>query len=176
MIVKMRLPCIAALSISASQLHTIFQSYFPDWQTAFTLPGYEFCPGVYLFKVSLGKIWRRLAISSDLMLDDLAGLILNSVNFDFDHLDMFTYKNPMGRSIEITHLYADGSPSTNEVRVGDLQLPEGASVTYVFDFDDWWKFTVQLEKIKSDDPRSDYAEILESYGASPEQYPMWNDE
>lgn len=163
-------------SLPFADLQLVLQPYFPEWQAVFKLPSYGFRPGVYLFKVSLGKIWRRLAISSDLMLEDLSALILESVGFNSDHLDSFTYKNSMGRSIEISHPYADGSPSTDEVRVGDLQLPEGTSMTYVFDFGDWWEFNVQLEKIQSDDPRSRYAEILESYGASPEQYPMWDDE
>jgi hypothetical protein len=109
-------------------------------------------------------------------LDDLSGLILGSVDFDSDHLDMFTYKNQMGQTVEISHPYAESSPCTDEVQIGDLPLAEGASMTYVFDFGDWWEFTVQLEKIQADDTRSNYAEILESYGANPEQYPMWDDD
>lgn len=170
-------------NVPFADLHPALQPYFPEWQTVFKLPEPEFRAGVYLFKVSLGKIWRRLAISSDLFLEDLSSLILESVEFDSDHLDRFTYKNQMGRTIEISHPYADGSPSTDEVRIGDLALEEGGSMTYVFDFGDWWEFTVQLEKIQSEDPRSNVAEILESYGASPEQYPaspeqypMWDEE
>jgi hypothetical protein len=159
-----------------ADLQPALQPYFPEWQTAFKLPGYKFRPGVYIFKVSLDKIWRRLAISSNLFLDDLSGLILGSVDFDSDHLDMFTYKNQMGQTVEISHPYAESSPCTDEVQIGDLPLAEGASMTYVFDFGDWWEFTVQLEKIQADDTRSNYAEILESYGANPEQYPMWDDD
>ena len=162
-------------SLPFADLQPALQPYFSEWQTAFKLPDFDFRPGVYVFKVSLGKIWRRLAISSDLFLDDLSSLILESVDFDSDHLDRFSYKNQMGRTVEISHPYADGSPSTDEVQIGELPLPQGASMTYVFDFGDWWEFTVQLEKIE-EDPRSNYAELLESYGASPKQYPNWDEE
>lgn len=163
-------------NFSFADLQPVLQPYFPEWQTVFKLPDFGFRSGVYVFKVSIGKVWRRLAVSSDLFLDKLSGLILDSVDFDSDHLDEFTFKNQMGRAVTISHPYAEGSPSTDEVRIGELPLPEGASMTYVFDFGDWWEFTVQLEKIDPKDTRSNYAEILESYGASPQQYPDWDEE
>lgn len=152
------------------------QPYFPEWQNVLVIPQYGFRAGVHIFKVSLGKAWRRIALSSDMMLSDLSSLILESVDFDTDHLDMFRYKNQVGRTVEVVHRYADGSPSTNEVRVGDLPLVEGASMTYIFDFGDWWEFAVQLETIQPDDARSDYAEILTSHGDAPPQYPDWDEE
>ncbi len=127
------------------------------------------------FKVSLGKIWRRIAISSKMTLADLGSLILESVDFDSDHLDMFTYKNQIGRTVEVSHPYADGSPSTDEVRIGDLPLVEGFSMTYVFDFGDWWEFNVQLEKIQADESRSKDGAIIERYGEAPQQYPDWDE-
>ncbi len=135
----------------------------------------EFRAGVYVFKVSLGKIWRRIAISSDSTLADLSATILQSVDFDSDHLDMFRYKNQVGRTVEVSHPYADGSPSTDEVRIGDLPLTEGASMTYIFDFGDWWEFDVQLEKVETDNGRRNYQATIESYGAAPSQYPDWDD-
>jgi len=162
-------------TIPFGELQPALQPYFPEWQNTLAIPGDEFRSGVYIFKVSLGKIWRRIAISSKMTLADLSSLILESVNFDSDHLDMFTYKNQIGRTVEVSHPYADGSPSTNAVRIGDLPLAEGSSMTYVFDFGDWWEFNVQLEKIQADDSRSNYGAIIESYGASPPQYPDWDE-
>ncbi len=103
-------------------------------------------------------------------------MILQSVNFDSDHLDRFSYKNQVGRTVEISHPYADSSPSTDEVRIGDLPLHEGASMTYIFDFGDWWEFNVQLEKIQTDDSRTNHKAILESHGEAPPQYPDWDEE
>jgi hypothetical protein len=157
------------------ELQSVFQPYFPEWQNTLSLPEFEFRSGVYIFKVYLGKIWRRIAISSQMTLEEFSSLILQSVNFDSDHLDMFRYKNQIGRTVEIAHPYADASPSTNEVRIGDLPLKEGASMTYIFDFGDWWEFNIQLEKIDTDDLRTDYGAIVESQGSAPLQYPDWED-
>ena len=119
-------------AISFGVLQPTLQTYFPEWQNILALPEPEIGSGVYTFKVSLGKIWRRIAISSQMTLETLSSLILQSVNFDCDHLDMFRYKNPLGRTIEITHPYADGYPSTDEVSIGELSLKEGATMTYIF--------------------------------------------
>lgn len=162
-------------TVPFGELQPTLQPYFPEWQNTLVTPQHKFRSGVYIFKVSLGKAWRRLAISSQMTLADLSSLILESVDFDSDHLDMFTYANPSGRTVEITHPYADQSPSTDEVRIGDLPLAEGASMTYVFDFGDWWEFEVQLEQVQSDDSRSNYAAIIESHGEAPTQYPDWDE-
>ena len=163
-------------AISFGVLQPTLQLYFPEWQNILTIPEPEFHSGVYTFKVSLGKVWRRIAISSQMTLGTLSNLILTSVNFDCDHLDMFRYKNPLGRTIEITHPYADGYPSTDEVSIGELSLKEGATMTYIFDFGDWWEFDLKLEKIDTDDLKTDYGAIIESKGTAPEQYPDWDDE
>lgn len=109
-------------------------------------------------------------------LAEFSNLILQSVNFDCDHLDMFRYKNQIGRTVDISHPYADGYPSTDEVCIGDLPLQEGTSMTYIFDFGDWWEFNIQLEKIDTDDLRTDYGAIVESKGSAPPQYPDWEDD
>ena len=164
-------PCIPF-----GELQPAFQPYFPEWQNTLAIPEFEIRSGVYIFKVYLGQIWRRIAISSQMTLEEFSSLILQSVNFDSDHLDMFRYKNQVGRTVEISHPYADGSPSTNEVCLGDLPLREGASMTYIFDFGDWWEFNIQLEKIDTNDLRTDYGAIVESKGSAPLQYPKWEDE
>ncbi|MDJ0591047.1 MAG: plasmid pRiA4b ORF-3 family protein [Pleurocapsa sp. MO_226.B13] len=158
------------------ELKPAFQTYFPEWENTLTIPEFESGSGVYTFKVYLGKIWRRIAISSQMTLEEFSSLILQSVNFDSDHLDMFRYKNQIGRTVEISHPYADGSPSTHEVCIGDLPLREGTSMTYIFDFGDWWEFKIQLEKIDTNDLRTDYGAIVESRGSAPPQYPNWEDD
>jgi hypothetical protein len=159
------------------ELQTALQPYFPEWQNNLTVPeGGGTRSGVYIFKVSLGKVWRRLAISGEQTLADLSQLILESVEFDSDHLDEFTYKNASGRTVRISHPYASGTPSTDQVQIQNLQLSVGATMLYVFDFGDWWEFAVQLEKIDAEDTRTGYTAILEQRGKAPEQYPNWDDE
>jgi hypothetical protein len=165
------------LSVPFGEMKPILQSYFREWKNTLAVPEFEFRAGVYVFKVYLGKIWRRIAISSQMSLADLSGLILESVDFDSDHLDMFRYKNQLGRTIEVSHPYADdGYLSTDEVNIGDLPLHEGSSMEYIFDFGDWWEFSVQLEKIETEDLRDNYGAIIESYGDAPPQYPDWDEE
>jgi hypothetical protein len=164
------------LTLPFNELQPALQPYFPAWQNILAVAQQEYRSGVWVFKVSLGKAWRRIALSSELTLFDLSRLILESVDFDTDHLDMFRYIHPTGRRIEAHHPYADGSPSTDEVRIGDLLLAEGASMIYIFDFGDWWKFEVQLETIQPENERSQYAEILEIHGEAPQQYREWDEE
>ena len=123
-------------SLPFGELQPLLQPYFPQWQHNLIIPEFEFRHGVFIFKVSLGKIWRRIAISSHMTLAALSRLILKSVNFDCDHLDMFSYQNQLGRTVQLSHPSAHGSPSTDEVCIGDLPLREGASLTYVFDSGD----------------------------------------
>lgn len=157
------------------QLQPALQPYFSDWQNNLTMPLPQFRSAVHIFKVSLGDIWRRLAISAEQTLYDLSRLILASVEFDSDHLDMFIYKNLIGRTVEITHPGADGDLLTDEFRIGELTLSEGSTMTYIFDFGDWWEFQVQLEQVHEDE-RAGYAEILDSAGDAPPQYPNWDGE
>jgi hypothetical protein len=170
------------------------QPYFPDWQRCLAVPTVAFRPGRHVFKVTMGKIWRRIAIDGEATLADLSDLIRESVDFDDDHLDMFTYKSPMGRTIEALHPFAEADLLTNEVRIGDLPLPVGGTMEYLYDFGDSWRFAVVLEAIESEaepEPESPegfqkikatkakknkrkppkvLGEIIESHGKAPEQY------
>ena len=172
-----------------NELQFVFQPYFPEWRKSLEVPLHAFRPGRYIFKVSLGKIWRRIAISGEATLDVLSELILDSVNFDFDHLDQFIYNNEVGRKVEVVHPEADGDYFTDEVKIGSLPLSEGNVMQYVFDFGDWWEFEVQLEAIEPESAteegsqktrtrkrrkppsRKPLGEILEVHGEAPPQYP-----
>ncbi len=177
-----------------NQLQPILTPYFPAWKQTFAIPQTSFRPGRHIFKVSLGKVWRRLAIRGDATLADLSDLILTSVDFSSDHLDQFTYTNELGRKVEVTHPQAGGERSTHQVKIGSLPLNEGSSMDYLFDFGDCWEFQVQLETIetesdhqhtlKSQHPQkrkkqrtsSHLGEILEVHGSAPAQYPVYDDD
>lgn len=156
-----------------------FQPYFPEWRQNLPAPqppAHQ--TGTYIFKVSLGKIWRRLSISSESTLEALGDLIRESVDFDSDHLDLFSFKDAMGRTVEIHHPYNDwrDSKASNEVLIGDLPLQPGMSMTYLFDFGDCWEFNVQLEEIQPGKPKRGSNKILERHGKAPEQYPNWDED
>jgi hypothetical protein len=156
------------------ELQPVLQSYFPQWQKIIELPPITSITGVYVFKLSWHQIWRRIAIDSEMTLLDLSQLILQSVDFDSDHLDMFTYKNRLGLSIQACHPYLERSPSTDSLKIADLSLEVGSVMEYLFDFGDNWEFQLLLEEV-TPDTRPGYGEIIGSKGKAPEQYPDWGE-
>lgn len=153
-------------------LQPLFQPYFPDWQRNMRLPAWEFRPGVYRFKVSLGSIWRRIALSADATLEELAWIILKSVQFDNDHLHQFSYQNRFGTIERVNHSYMDEGPYTDERQIGDLPLRIGQTMVFLFDFGDNWEFDVALEEVDEEKTLAKPV-VLESKGAAPPQYRSW---
>jgi hypothetical protein len=76
-----------------AELYRDFQSrlqpYFLDWRETLTLPETLMRGGLHVFKVSLGKAWRRIAIPGEITLEALSEAILGAFDFDNDHLHLF---------------------------------------------------------------------------------------
>jgi hypothetical protein len=68
----------------------------------------------------------------------------------------------------------DEGPFTSEMRIGDVPMRAGQTMTFLFDFGDNWEFDVTLEQVDPDRVTKK-AEILESHGEAPEQYPNWEE-
>jgi hypothetical protein len=155
----------------------LVQPYFPEWQKSLTLPTEDVHrDGVFTFNVSLGKLWRRIAIPAELTLDDLSLAILDAYEFDNDHLHRFTYQNRFGRFVRIYHHEMHESSCSNETLVGRLPLHPGDVMEYLFDFGDEWRFDVLLEKVDPPNPGMEVPELIESHGKAPPQYPSWDEE
>ena len=158
-------------------LQTIFQPYFPEWQNIFRLPQTETANGIYIFKVSLDKkTWRKIAVSSADVLDDLHNAIQKAFEFDNDHLYQFSFRNHFGIEQRVPHPMCEEEFSTDEFEIKDLPLRIGEKMEYVFDFGDHWQFTIELEAIEPPNPKFKRAKIIESHGKAPEQYPDWEDD
>jgi hypothetical protein len=155
-------------------LQSVLQPYVPAWKNNLPIPEWTFREGIYTFKVSLGPIWRRIAIGAKQPLDALASIILNSVEFDHDHLYQFSYQNRFGILQDIHHPYLEEPPFTSEVRIGDVPLRVGQTMIYLFDFGDQWEFDVTLEQVDPD-RTIEKPSVLEAHGKPPEQYPIWDD-
>jgi len=153
----------------------LFQPYFPDWRTNLVLPEAESHAGTFIFRVSLGKMVRKIAMGPDHSLDDLVTWILRSVDFDSDHLYEFTYRDRFGKTIHAMHHACDEGPWAHEVRIGDLPVESGQAMLLRYDFGDDWRFNVQLERVEPSGPKLKTPRIVESKGKSPEQYPVWDD-
>jgi hypothetical protein len=155
------------------ELQPLFRPYFPEWQHNLKIPEVEFQAGLFIFTVSLGRIWRQIAIPGQMTLNDLSSAILNAYRFDFDHLYYFSYSNRFGTELKFYHSYMDEGPWAAEVQVGSLPLKPGQTMTYLYDFGDNWQFEVRLERIDPPDPKIKKPVLLESHGKAPQQYGGW---
>jgi hypothetical protein len=151
-----------------------FQPFFPEWQRNLEFSSLEPRDGMFIFRVSLGKVWRLIAMPSDAALDDLAALILHSVEFDNDHLYEFTYRDRLGAQCSVLHPQMDEGPWTSEMLVGELPLEPGQTMTFHFDFGDDWLFNVKLERVEPLGAQKQPS-VLESHGKAPPQYPAWDE-
>jgi len=149
----------------------IFQPYFPQWRTNLRPPEPEVREGVYHFKVSLGNMWREIAMADWMNLDNLAYAILDAVRFESDHLYEFRYRDTLGRTVTAAHEYCDEGPFAADIEIGSLPLAPGQSMTFLFDFGDDWEFNVKLEKIAPPNPKMKKPKLVAKRGAAPEQYP-----
>ncbi|MCP4700168.1 MAG: plasmid pRiA4b ORF-3 family protein [Gammaproteobacteria bacterium] len=152
------------------QWQSLFQPFFPEWRNNLavseTPPVHE---GRYIFKVSLARAWRRIALSGKSSLDTLSDNILNAFDFSADdHLYCFNYRNHFGALEQAKHPYMDEPPFASEVRIEEVRLDIGDSMTYIFDFGDHWEFTIKLEKIETS--VNGKPEVLASHGKAPKQY------
>jgi hypothetical protein len=156
-------------------LRPLFQPYFPAYQN--TLSVGELPPareGVFVFKVSLGKVWRQIALKHDHTLHDLLLAILKSVEFDYDHLYAFTYRDELGRTVRAESPEYDEGLSADTVELGMLPLQPGQSMSLVYDFGDNWRFNVKLERVDPPGSMKKLPKVIESHGKAPEQYPSWD--
>jgi hypothetical protein len=157
-----------------NSLQPLLQTYFPAWKHTLTASEWSFRDGTHIFKVTLGSVWRRIAIGAKSTVDDLASMILNAFDFDFDHLYEFSYRNRFGARVAVLHPYSDEGPYGSEIQIGAVPIAIGQSMTFLYDFGDNWKFTVTLEQVESEKVTTK-PHILESHGKPPEQYPSWEE-
>jgi len=156
-------------------LQPVFQPYFPEWQRVLKPPQAASREGTFTWKVSLGRVWRRIDAPAESSLDDLAGCILNAFDFDCDHLYCFEVPDAKGRKRRIACPYEEDAPEcTDETALGDLPLPEGAAMKFVFDYGDWWEFTVKLQSVGPHDPKLTRPKVTAQHGEAPPQYD-WED-
>jgi hypothetical protein len=150
-------------------LQAKLQPIFPSWTKTLTRSEPEFREGNHVFKVSLGKIWRRIAAPTDAVLDDLAGAVLMAFGFDFEHLYQFELRDATGSSIKIVGPHLDDATHfADEVQIGEVPLAIGDSMVFHYDFGDDWLFKVTFESIQEGDARE--LKVTAKSGQSPEQY------
>ncbi|MBA3321019.1 MAG: plasmid pRiA4b ORF-3 family protein [Pyrinomonadaceae bacterium] len=152
------------------------QPFFPEWRETLTLPETTMRDGLHVFKVSLGRVWRRIAIPGEMTLEEMSEAILDAFDFDNDHLHLFRYRNRFDIFEEVKHPYMEESPPTAEVKVGELPLRPGSMLEYLFDFGDNWLFEVRLEELEPMNPKIRKPVMIDRRGQAPPQYPNFDEE
>ena len=150
-------------------LHEKLQPIFPTWANTLTRSEPAFREGNHTFKVSLGKIWRRMLVPADAVLDELADAILMVFHFDSEHLYQFELRDAAGNSINVVgpHL-EDASHFADEMRIGEVPLAIGDSMVFHYDFGDDWRFKVTLETVE--EGKVSALQVTAKSGQSPKQY------
>lgn len=154
-------------------LQRIVRPFLRDWSENLVIPEQGSRDGVHVFLVSLGSLWRRIAIPADAYFDDLASAIISSVEFSHDHLYYFAYRDRFGSEKYLYHPYMEEGASSSEARIGDVPIQVGQVLTFLYDFGDQWEFQVTLERVEPDID-VDSATVIATHGESPEQYPTWS--
>ncbi len=161
---------------AAERLQRILAPYFPAFQKTLhvEIPVIR-REGVYVFKASHGKAWRRLALPHKATLHRLADEILGAFDFDHDHLYSFTFRGRGGRRVELLSPDCDEGPCAAEVELAELPIDPGDDMAFLFDFGDCWRFNVRLEEVRPVGSIKKLPAVLESHGKAPVQYPNFDD-
>lgn len=155
------------------RLQPLFAPGAPAWRNNLVVPEPESRGGVWVFKVTLGQCWRRIAIGATSNLDELADAILRAYRFDDDHLYCFTYQDRFGAIVHFNAPFDPEGPWAGDVSIGGLSLEPGASMEFLFDFGDDWRFDVQLEEVDPSASRLKKPKVIAAHGKPPAQYEDW---
>ena len=153
------------------------KSYIPALEKGLNQPEVEeIHDSIYVFKVSLGSAYRKIAAPGTTSLEVLASSILSAFNFDNDHLYEFVYKNRYGITERVVHPYVENDELyTTDYVVGELPLYKGMELVFHFDFGDDWRFQLVVESIASKDISCTEPTVIDQRGNPPEQYPGWDE-
>ncbi len=125
--------------------------------------------GSFDFRVKLGKgLWRDIRLSKKATLHDLACVIIDAYEFDFDHLYAFYMDNKWWSRKKVYNL--DEYPFAEDAVLGELELYKGSKFKFLFDFGHEWRFEVAVIGEPSKEEKNRTYSLLASVGKAPEQY------
>ncbi len=108
----------------------------------------ELRPTLFQLKIALDRtrppVWRRVLIPANASLGDLHGVIQVVLDWDNDHLHMFS--TDFGRYADPYH-DLDDCDDEDAVRLSRVLPRIGARIGYLYDFGDSWNHTITLERI-----------------------------
>jgi Plasmid pRiA4b ORF-3-like protein len=131
--------------------------------------------GSYIFTVKLATgLWRKIQIDKTASLDDLHYAIIDSFDFDDEHLYAFFMDNKAWSNNCFCSPYDEEGPDASEVQLFELGLKPKDKFLYIYDYGDEWRFSItvfkELETIV-DEPK-----VVQVKGEAPAQYPDYDDD
>ncbi|MBU4487172.1 MAG: plasmid pRiA4b ORF-3 family protein [Candidatus Delongbacteria bacterium] len=127
----------------------------------------------YQIKITLKdsdpKIWRRIIISSGLLLPDLHKVIQTSMGWTNSHLHQFIKgkKYYLDEYDEMESAFGDRCIVYNKVKISDVLIKEKEKFEYEYDFGDGWRHEILLEKILQADKKFNYPVCIEGKMSCP---------
>lgn len=126
----------------------------------------------YIIKVSLFayKCRRTLIVPAEATLDQLANAILGAFSFSTHQLFYFFCEDCYGCTYHIEHplLQQADVDHTNDICLKGLPLGPGDHLTFIYDLDTMWEFTLQI--IDGVGEKTDGIMLTEAKGEAPREY------
>ncbi|BCE02985.1 IS1096 element passenger TnpR family protein [Marinicellulosiphila megalodicopiae] len=117
-----------------------------------------------------------IEVPENYKLIDLSSIILDSIEFDDDHLFEF-YISKLPRSKMRERFECDEEEIT-KISIGEIaEKLTGKSLFYLFDYGDSWLFKINKTRKKLFTPIKNiqYPQIIKQVGTKPEQYPDYDE-
>ncbi|MBU6389848.1 hypothetical protein KGQ71_05040 [Patescibacteria group bacterium] len=173
--------------------YTAYKQFF---QTVFVEP--KELKGIFLFRATYLRsekgrpIWREIEIAGSQTLEKLAEEIIDSMDWDNDHLHAFRLAPPgTKRSQYFRRDFAimidtEGNADqehpeylTNKVKVAQIDYEKFPVMRFEFDFGDSHEFDVEMQSVRplgKSEKISQFPRLVDQRGVAPEQYPDWDEE
>jgi len=143
---------------------------------------------IYTFKLTYQlkkKVWREFEVFGDQSLEELATTVIDSMNWDNDHLHAFWFPEIRGKSV-FSHWYTPYSIGSegydndqfpelcdSEVMIGSIDYSRHKKLGFCFDFGDDHRFLMEYKSIRiadKNDYRNLFPKLIDQKGVGPEQY------
>ena len=129
----------------------------------------------YTFRVNhraLPKVWRDIELAEDQTLEDLHLAIQQAYGWYDDHLySYFMNGEAWDKSSEIGSPWSESILHTHQVQIDQLDLNEGQTFLYFFDYGDSHEFDVTIKQIDPNAKKGDYPRLVAQQGEAAPQYP-----
>jgi len=155
-----------------NSLQKTLKSLFKEYKSDMQLPIRIEIENDLVFKVRLGRVWRKISVPSNYSLNNFCDYIIDCFEFDHTHLYQISTKNRFGYIETYTHPEIDddfyGNPNSADYTLKSLHINAGTILDFTYDFGDNWQFEIFCEKV--DTVLSKKPRVIEKKGKTPEQY------